>query len=122
MRRTRPGAGERAQHVVDGLVGHLAEIVARRPDDRVGVGVRVLVHRLQHGDPRARHPQGGRAQHLLDVRRREHPRSMSDCLEWFKISTGRSVRSGYQVPPMRAWSLVPLPPTSAPRARASLPR
>ena len=59
--------GQRPQHVVDGLVGHVAEIRADRADDRVGVGVRMVVHRGQHRDPRTRDAQGGPAQHALEV-------------------------------------------------------
>ena len=62
----QPGGGQRAQHVVDGLVRDLAEIRAHDADDRVGVGVRMVVHRGQHRDPRAGHAQGGAAQQLLD--------------------------------------------------------
>jgi hypothetical protein len=60
--------GERAQHVVDGLVGHLAEVCTDGTDDRIGVGVRTVVHCGQHRYPRTRHPQGSVAQHALEVR------------------------------------------------------
>src|SRR5664279_4642762 len=45
------GGRQRLQHVVNGLVGHRAEIRARDTDDLIGVGVRMLVHRCQHGHP-----------------------------------------------------------------------
>ena len=66
------GGGQRAQHVVDGLVGHLAEVRADGADDRVRVGVRVFVHGVQHGQPRTGHPQRCTAQQLPQVRRRNH--------------------------------------------------
>jgi hypothetical protein len=36
------------------------------------VGVRMLVHRAQHGDPRARHAQGGPAQQALEFGDHRH--------------------------------------------------
>ena len=44
-----------------------------RNDDRVGVHMRVGVHRIEHGQPRASHPQGSAAQHLLEVLAVSHP-------------------------------------------------
>lgn len=61
---------QRAQHVVDGLVGHLTEILTHDTDDRVRVGVRMVVHRGQHRYPRARHAESNPAQHALEVRSR----------------------------------------------------
>ena len=43
-------------------MGHVAEILPHDPDDRVGVGVRVVVHRGQHRQPRTGHPQSRLAQ------------------------------------------------------------
>ena len=40
---------------------------ADAPDQRVGVGVRVGVHRGQHGHPRPGHPQVGLAQQVLEL-------------------------------------------------------
>ena len=73
--------GQRAQHVVDGLVGDLAEVLAHDADDRVRVGVRMVVHRGEHGDPRAGHAQSGSAQHALEVRSRGHGPSVTHFLE-----------------------------------------
>ena len=47
------GRGQRPQHVVDGLVRHLAQIFADDSYDRVGVGVWVGVHRGQGGQARS---------------------------------------------------------------------
>ncbi len=63
---------QRAQHVVDGLVGHLTEILAHDTDDRVRIGVRMVVHRGQHRYPRTRHTESNPAQHALEVRSRWH--------------------------------------------------
>lgn len=48
--------GQRAQYVVDGLVGNLAESRASCPNDRVRVRVRKIVHGSQHSQPWPRHP------------------------------------------------------------------
>ena len=64
--------GQRPQHVVHGLLGHLAEVLAHDTDDRVRVGVRMVVHRGQHRHPRTRDAQGGPAQHALEFRRPRH--------------------------------------------------
>ena len=54
-----------SQHVVDGLRRHLSEILAHATDDRVRVGVRMLVHRSQHRYPRTRDTQRSPTQHAL---------------------------------------------------------
>lgn len=46
------GGRERAKDVVDGLVGHLAEIRTHDIDDRFRVGVRMLMNRGEDRDPR----------------------------------------------------------------------
>jgi hypothetical protein len=53
-------------------MGHLTEIRTHDTDDRIRVGVRLVMHRGQHGHPRTRHPQSNPAQHALEVRRRSH--------------------------------------------------
>ena len=68
MRRTRPRGGQRAQHVVHGLVGHRGELATHGADDRVGVGVRMRVHRGQHRQPRTGDAEVRPAQHALEVR------------------------------------------------------
>ena len=70
MRRTSPAVGQRTQHVVDGLRGDVAEIRADDADDRVGVGVRMVVDRGQHRHPRTGDPQASAAQQVLGFRRR----------------------------------------------------
>ena len=66
------GGGQGAKHVVHGLMGHLAEILPDDADDRVRVGVRMIVHRGQHRHPRPRHPQSRPTQHALEVGRAGH--------------------------------------------------
>lgn len=46
--------------------------------------MRVLVHRVQHRQPRPGHPQVGLTQQLLEVRRRGHTRSLTRFLESVK--------------------------------------
>ena len=77
IRRTRPAVGEGAQHVVHGLVGDLAEVGADRCDDRLGVGVRMLAHRVEHGHPGPRHPQLRLPQQALVGLGRGHAGSMT---------------------------------------------
>ena len=63
---TRDGAGrldppnqahgcQGVQHVVDGLPRDVGQAGTHGPEDRLGVGMRMGVHRLQHRDPRAGH-------------------------------------------------------------------
>ena len=66
--------GERPQDVVDGLVGHRAEIGPDETDDRVRVEVRVVVHRRQHRETGTRHAQTGLAHLALEVGGRGHGR------------------------------------------------
>ena len=70
MRRTRSGIGECAKYVVDGLGGYVAKIFAHHADDRVGVGVRVRVDGVEHGDPRTRHAKVSASQQALRSHRR----------------------------------------------------
>jgi hypothetical protein len=70
--RTR--GAQRAQ-VVDGLVRHLTEILPRDTDDRVRVGVRMVLHPGQHRCPRRAHTQSNPAQPLEDRHRRHAPKS-----------------------------------------------
>ena len=64
--------GQRPQHVVHGLLGDLTEVGTHDTEDRLRVGVRMLVHRGQHRYPRTRDPQRDCAQYPLQVRRRWH--------------------------------------------------
>jgi hypothetical protein len=59
------GPGEGGQHVVDGLVADLGQLVPNVIDDRVGVGVGMNVHGAEHRDPRAGDPKIMAAQKLL---------------------------------------------------------
>jgi hypothetical protein len=76
--------GQRAQHVVDGLMGDVREVPTHGADDRVRVGVRLRLHRSEYGDPRSGHPEGSLAQHLLDLGRGDHGRSLALFLETVK--------------------------------------
>lgn len=49
------GGGQRAKDVVDGLMRDVGETFTNDPDDRVRVGVRVLVHRGENRHPGTRH-------------------------------------------------------------------
>jgi serine phosphatase RsbU (regulator of sigma subunit) len=62
---SQAGGRERTQHVVDRLVRHVADLLTGAADDRVGVGVRVVVQHLQHGHAGAGDPEAGVAQQLL---------------------------------------------------------
>lgn len=59
--------GERAQRVVDGLVGDVGHLGAGRAGDGLGVGVRVGVHGAEHGDPWPRYPQRRLPQQSLEL-------------------------------------------------------
>ena len=80
------GVGEGAQHVVDGLLGDLAELPAHEADDRMRVGVGMVVHRGEHGHSRTRDAQGSPAQETFELRDRRHAGSVSQNLETIQIS------------------------------------
>jgi hypothetical protein len=77
-------SSQRAQHVVDRLVGDLAEVLTHDTDDRIRVGVRMVVHRAQHRYPRTRHTQSSPAQHALEVRSCWHAPKLAPFLESIK--------------------------------------
>ena len=77
--------GECAQDVVDRLGGNLTQIIANRTDDRVGVGMRMRIDGVEHGNPRSCHPQGSPAKQVLRVQRRGHSVTLSHFLESVKI-------------------------------------
>jgi hypothetical protein len=54
-------------------VRDVGDVPAHDGDESGGVGVRVGVHGAQHRDPGAGHPQGGVAEHLLEVQDRHGP-------------------------------------------------
>src|SRR4029077_4948529 len=60
------GVGEHTQGVVHGLVGDGRQVDPGRPDQGVGVGVRSLVHGVQHGEPGPGDPEVCSAQQLLE--------------------------------------------------------
>src|SRR6478735_649244 len=80
----QPRGGQGAQHVVDRLVRHLAEVAPHDLDDGVGARVRTLLHRGQDGHPGAGHPQRDGAQQLLDVSGWGHLSSLARFLERVK--------------------------------------
>ena len=61
--------GERIKHVVHGLAGDFGQAYPHRREDRLGVGMGVGVHYLQHGDPGPGHTQIGHPQPLRVLRR-----------------------------------------------------
>ena len=63
----QPDLGQGLEDVVDGLVRHGPDLGPDGGGDRLGVGVRRGVHRSEHREPRARHPERGRAQQALGV-------------------------------------------------------
>jgi len=85
------GFGERAQTVVDRLVGDLAEVRPDCRDDRVRIGVGILVYCAQHGDPGTGYAQVGPAQFALEFRGHRHGRKDTRFPESIQI-TDHSVR------------------------------
>ncbi len=95
------GGAQRVERVVDGLVRHLGQVLARGADDRFGVGVGVRVHRAQHGDPRLGDSQRGGAQQLPEVSCGIHTDSVNPFLEsvkrwWARRCATRLSRTKYR--------------------------
>ena len=88
----QPGRGEGPQHVVDGLVGHRRELGAHRADDRVGIGVRVRVHRSEHREPRSGHRRRA-PQHPLELRAGPHAAHYPPLLERIKTPPASRIRT-----------------------------
>src|SRR5450759_2583989 len=63
---------QRTQHVVHGLMGHFPEILTHDTDDRLRIGVRMLVYSGQHRPPGTGHTQRSPAQQLLNIQSRGH--------------------------------------------------
>jgi hypothetical protein len=59
------GLSEGGQHVVHGLVADLGQLLTNVVDDRVGVGVGMTLHHLEHRDPWAGDTKVMAAQELL---------------------------------------------------------
>ena len=47
---------QRIEHVVHGLARDIGQAAAYRRQDRLGISMRMGMHRLQHGDPGPGHP------------------------------------------------------------------
>ncbi len=58
MLRTRPTSVSVCGRIVDGLMRDVRQALPDGPDDGLGVGMGVGVHRRQHCDPLLRHAQG----------------------------------------------------------------
>ena len=90
------------------------------PMSGVGVGVRMGVHRGQHRQPRARHPQAGLAQHALEVRGRS-ARSAVWPIFWNRSRSGSDPGRSAGGPDLgyrarrRAAVQAPVPPQGAGR-------
>jgi hypothetical protein len=78
------GPSQDGQHVVDGLVADLWKLLTNVVDDRVGVGVGMTVHGLEHRDPWAGDPKVMATQDFVHAQ--SLPvflnRSSSDCMEY----------------------------------------
>lgn len=74
--------GQRSQHVVNGLAGHLGQPGPDDTENSFGIGMRVRFHGFQHGDPGPGHAQIGRAQQRRVLIRCEgYEASMPNYLE-----------------------------------------
>ena len=74
-----------AQDVVDGLVGDGVQPGAGGADERLGVGVRMGVHRVEHGQARTGHPQTRGTQVAFELHRVGHAPILSRSLDRVKI-------------------------------------
>ena len=62
--------GQRVEYVINRLAGDIRQIAAHRRQDRLGISMRMGVHRLQYSDPRPGHSQIGGPQPGREIRRR----------------------------------------------------
>ncbi len=51
------GAGECPKYVVNGLMGNIRQVFSHHVDDRIRVGMRILVDRVEYGDPGTGYPE-----------------------------------------------------------------
>src|SRR6476660_3779432 len=72
-----PRGGHGVQHVVHGLSGDPLQDRAYCPEDRLRIGVRTYMHRLQHRDPGAGHAKFSTTQQLCVIRHRRHSHTMT---------------------------------------------
>ena len=62
--------GQRIEDVINGLAGDIGKAGPHRRQDRLGISMRMGVHRLQYSDPRPGHSQIGGPQPGREIRRR----------------------------------------------------
>ena len=65
-----PDGGQRVENVVHGLSGDIGKSAADRGQDGLGVSVRMVMDRFQHGDPGPGHTKIGHTQLCRVIRRR----------------------------------------------------
>lgn len=82
----QPGVRQRAQDVVDRLMGHPRQLGPSGNDQALGVGVRMVVNSRQHGQSRLGDPQPGIAQRAGHLRVSGHSATIHRYLEPVKIS------------------------------------
>jgi hypothetical protein len=68
----QPCCGQRAQHVVDGLVGDRWQLLTDRAENRVSVRMRMLLHGREHRETGRGDPQEGATKGALEVRGGRH--------------------------------------------------
>ena len=90
--------GQGGEHVIDRLPRYLGQVGAHRPEDRLGVGVRMGVHRLQHRHPRARHAKVSCTQLIRVIRCRGHSTNNAPFLESVKSFGEDFCRTGQRTP------------------------
>lgn len=79
------GLGERAEDVVDRLMGDVGQALADRADDLVGVGVGMVDQGVEHGKSLAGHPQADTAEQLVGFSGSGHVMTVASFLELIKI-------------------------------------
>jgi hypothetical protein len=83
--------GEGMKHVIHGLPGHIGQGATHGTENRLGVGVRMRMHRLQHRDPWTGYPKTGHTQPLRVVRHRGHRNNICTFLDSVNSSGRPSV-------------------------------
>ena len=69
------------QYVVDRLPGYLGQAGAHGTENRLGIGVWVVVNGLEYGDPRTGHPQISRTKLIGKLCNRRHISTMNAFLD-----------------------------------------
>ena len=91
-------AGEGAQHVVDGLVRHHAELVTDGIDDGIRARVRRGVDCTEDGQSRAGDPKVVLAQQLLELRCGGHVSSVPSFWSKSRVCRKQDTHGGMLVP------------------------